>query len=198
MGYNGGTNKRGYYRRNNGMYSKSSMKSGSRIFTNFLLGSIGLIGSLGKALLEESNNISDVKSTNNKQSNPKQEKIKYIIFFIIAILCPIIGYILFYYANWSMFFSILIFGFIETIMCLITIPILNENNPIYKTQNGSNIKKRTINIIRCIYITLFILNLYPFISDYFFDLPITLIFFKLFLNCLFIKDSFHLTYHTSS
>jgi hypothetical protein len=31
MGYNGGINKRGYYRRNNGMYKKSSSKFGEKL-----------------------------------------------------------------------------------------------------------------------------------------------------------------------
>ncbi|MBS7293115.1 MAG: hypothetical protein KIG75_05760 [Bacteroidales bacterium] len=51
MGYNGGTNKRGYYRRNHGMYSQSSYRSGEKILSNFLLGALGLLATAASALL---------------------------------------------------------------------------------------------------------------------------------------------------
>ena len=51
MGYNGGTNKRGYYRRNHGMYSKSSYRSGEKFLSNFLLGALGLLATAASALL---------------------------------------------------------------------------------------------------------------------------------------------------
>lgn len=43
MGYNGGTNKRGYYRRYHGMYRKSSYRSGEKILSGLILGGLGLI-----------------------------------------------------------------------------------------------------------------------------------------------------------
>lgn len=43
MGYNGGINKRGYYRRNHGMYRKSSYRSGEKILSGLLLGGLGLL-----------------------------------------------------------------------------------------------------------------------------------------------------------
>lgn len=43
MGYNGGINKRGYYRRKHGMFRKSSYRSGEKILSGFILGGLGLI-----------------------------------------------------------------------------------------------------------------------------------------------------------
>ena len=43
MGYNGGINKRGYYRRYNGMYRKSSYRSGEKILSGLILGGLGLV-----------------------------------------------------------------------------------------------------------------------------------------------------------
>lgn len=43
MGYNGGINKRGYYRRYHGMYSKSSCRFGDKLFSGLILGSLRLI-----------------------------------------------------------------------------------------------------------------------------------------------------------
>lgn len=43
MGYNGGINKRGYYRRYHGMYRKSSGRSGEKIVSGLILGGLGLI-----------------------------------------------------------------------------------------------------------------------------------------------------------
>ena len=42
MGYNGGINKRGYYRRYHGMYRKSSGRSGEKILSGLILGVLGL------------------------------------------------------------------------------------------------------------------------------------------------------------
>lgn len=43
MGYNGGINKRGYYRRYHGMYRKSSYRSGEKILSGLIIGGLGLI-----------------------------------------------------------------------------------------------------------------------------------------------------------
>lgn len=43
MGYNGGINKRGYYRRYHGMYRKSSGRSGEKILSGLILGGLGLV-----------------------------------------------------------------------------------------------------------------------------------------------------------
>lgn len=43
MGYNGGINKRGYYRRYHGMYRKSSYRSGEKILSGLILGGLELI-----------------------------------------------------------------------------------------------------------------------------------------------------------
>lgn len=43
MGYNGGVNKRGYYRRYHGMYRKSSYRSGEKILSGLIISGLGLI-----------------------------------------------------------------------------------------------------------------------------------------------------------
>ena len=43
MGYNGGINKRGYYRRYHGMYRKSSYRSGEKILSGLIIGGLKLI-----------------------------------------------------------------------------------------------------------------------------------------------------------
>lgn len=139
MGYNGGVNKRGYYRRNHGMYSKSSIKSGSRILSNIFLGGLGMMISLGNSLSEDSNSGLAVQKTKVKHFNPMDQTKKFIIYGIIAILCPIAGFFLFVYANWWIFFSVLICGFIETVICFSIIPG-KTNNYIY-TSEVENVKK---------------------------------------------------------
>ena len=49
MGYNGGVNKRGYYRRNHGMYKKSSYRSGEKILSGIILGGLGLLATAASA-----------------------------------------------------------------------------------------------------------------------------------------------------
>lgn len=43
MGYNGGINKGGYYRRNHGMYKKSSYRTRERLLGNIFSGGIGVL-----------------------------------------------------------------------------------------------------------------------------------------------------------
>lgn len=55
-----------------------------------------------------------------KHYNPKKHKIGIIIGGILALLCPIAGFITFYYFDWFMFFSVIVFGVIETVIfCII-------------------------------------------------------------------------------
>ena len=64
MGYNGGINKRGYYRREHGMYKKSSYRFGEKILSNFIKGGISLLvdladpGDLSSCNLNDSPQIS--------------------------------------------------------------------------------------------------------------------------------------------
>ena len=59
MGYNGGINKRGYYRRQNGMYKKSSYRYGEKILSNFIKVGIGLITAVVNSADLSSSDISD-------------------------------------------------------------------------------------------------------------------------------------------
>ena len=70
MGYNGGTNKRGYYRRFNGMQSKSTYKSGEKILENAILGSLGLVALAGKAVVDLAKNAPMPTENNRKHFSP--------------------------------------------------------------------------------------------------------------------------------
>lgn len=120
MGYNGGTNKRGYYRRFNGMYSKSSYRSGEKILSNFILGGVGLLATGAKAISKMSDNMPYDNLYKEEHLNLRIQKAKYIICGILSIICPIAGYISHAYYGWWLFFSMLIFGGISVIINCIT------------------------------------------------------------------------------
>ncbi len=173
MGYNGGINKRGYYRREHGMGSKSAYNSGSRMLTNLLFGGLGLIAlggqSLFKAIEDTSSNFSllsdDIKTSKKEHFNPKRQKTRFLILGIIALLCPIIGFCTYEFADWWMFFSVLVFGSIETTVCALNLPsrdiskyINKDEQELVETKCKSNLK-----ILRAFLIMLLILNLYPIV-----------------------------------
>lgn len=214
MGYNGGTNKRGYYRRNHGMYSKSSYKFGEKILSNTILGGLGLIAAAGSALADASDSLPTDIDRKPKHFDAKKQNRQFIGWGIIALLCPIAGFLTFEYADFWMFFSVLIFGFIETVIVVaISTPANNawhEKDYIYEDEVDSTAKncKKNRRILIGLYIALFILNLYPiglFIIDcldvfkkvyfpiYGWDggetsLPIILVCIKLFINGAFIVE----------
>lgn len=212
MGYNGGTNKRGYYRRNHGMYSKSSYKSGEKILSNTILGGLGLIAAAGSALAGASDSLPTDIDRTPKHFDVKKQNRQFIGWGIIALLCPIAGFLTFEYADFWMFFSVLLFGFLETVIVVaISTPAVNawhEKDYIYEDEVDSTAKncKKNRRILIGLYIALFILNLYPiglFIIDcldvfrkvhfpiYGWDggetsIPIILVCIKLFINGAFI------------
>lgn len=168
MGYNGGTNKRGYYRRYNGMYSKSSMRSGSKIVSNSILGGLGLISAVGSAVSELADSVPDSALYKREHFDPEWQNTKYVIGGFFAILCPIAGAVTFAWAGWWMFCSILLFGFIETCICASIFDIE------FKFQNGAYIYedeiastavecKKNFNILKAIFIILACLNIYPIV-----------------------------------
>lgn len=192
MGYNGGINKRGYYRRNHGMASKSSMKFGSKILSNFVGGSLDMISLLGKSVLKESYEYPNLEDKKVKHFNPIRQRVKYIVFGIIAIFCPIVGFVLFEFFNWWMFFSVLICGFIETVICISMISVDSENNFIYKEEE-QYVKKAcnsNLNILKVLFIILFVLNLYPFLSNDLYFISYMLLCLKLVMNIDLIRASF--------
>lgn len=193
MGYNGGLNKRGYYRRNNGMHSKSSIKSGTKLVTDIFFGGLGLIATLGNSSLDKSNNLVKLQNNKVKHFNPLHQRIKYIILGIFAILCPITGITLFKIASWWIFFCVLVCGSIETIICITSLPVINSNNYIYKNeeQHVKKICKGNLNILRGLYIVLFILNLYPLFSHDLYLITFILVMFKLIVNIDLIRSSFN-------
>lgn len=109
MGYNGGINKRGYYRRNNGMYSKSASKRGSKIMDNTLIAGLGLFSILGGALIDAANNY----VPQLKPLNIMLNKFKFLICTIIALSCPILGWYMCVFEYWWISGSLFVFGIIE-------------------------------------------------------------------------------------
>ncbi len=220
MGYNGGINKRGYYRREHGMMSKSSVKSGSRIASNIIWGGLGLglglISAIGEGVSSASTYSPNISETMKEHFKPQKQKRRFIILGISAILCPIIGLVLYEVADWWMFFSVLILGLIETILCAVIMPYCNAEKYIYEDeQELVEIKcKSNLKILRTLFVTLLMLNLYPLILLMFYLTPIgsiqlaehiyiwswdggellglnlILIVIKLFINAMFIKESF--------
>lgn len=69
MGYNGGINKRGYYRRHYG-YSKSHYRSGERIFSGIILGGLGLLATAASSA-------STPKSTSTRKRKAVSEQNAY-------------------------------------------------------------------------------------------------------------------------
>ena len=131
-----------------------------------------------------------------KHYSSKKHKLKIIICGILALLCPIAGLILFviphlnwflyHYLNWGlyydwyMFFSVILFGFIELLVFMIAlddeVTYCLENSSggiiyshvykyIYKDEFDSVSKEycKNLNIIIRIMIVTSIINLYPFI-----------------------------------
>ena len=210
MGYNGGINKRGYYRRYNGMYSKSSYRSGSKLLSNTVLGGLGLIGAGVSAFSELADSAPEVAKSDYKHFSPKRHRVKYIICGIIALLCPIASFATFTFASWPIFFSILLFGIIEIIPCAASCSL--ENDLTYDTYYYQNEVdeiiskcKRSIQIYIGFLIALFILNLYPSVylildlagEDYYewwgFGSELTMLLYviKIFFNGFFIYMAFN-------
>lgn len=115
-----------------------------------------------------------------KHYNPKKHKNGIIIGGILALLCPIVGFITFHYFDWFMFFSVILFGGIEVLVFMITLDDENtyclENSSgdimyshvykyIYQDEFDSISKDycENLNIIIRIMIATSIINLYPFI-----------------------------------
>jgi hypothetical protein len=135
----------------------------------------------------------------SKHYNPRKHKLKIIICGILALLCPIAGLVLFViphvhhfnwllchylnwclYYDWYMFFSVILFGFIELLVFMIAlddeVTYCLENSSggiiyshvykyIYQDEFDSVSKEycKNLNIIIRIMIATTILNLYPFI-----------------------------------
>lgn len=168
MGYNGGTNKRGYYRRYNGMYSKSSYRSGEKILSNFLFGGLGLLAAGASALSDLADNAPDNLGSSRKHFSASKKLAQYIIWGIFALACPIASFATFTFAYWPIFFSILLFGIIEFILCAAVCSLENEltfSHYYYKDEIDSLIPacKKNLKILMGFLIALLVLNLYPIV-----------------------------------
>lgn len=170
MGYNGGINKRGYHRRKNGMYSKSSMKSGSKILSDSIFLGLGLLSLAGKAITDIANNSPTSTITKEIHFSPKKQRRKFIIYAILAILCPIAGCLTYIFADWFMFFSVVFWGFIEICICTYFFLATEKHAPdldkiyyIYEDEKDTVSKECEINLqlFKIPSIILFVLNLYP-------------------------------------
>ena len=168
MGYNGGINKRGYYRRYSGMVSKSSYRSGGKIASNAILGGLGLLGAGINALSEIADSAPDIMESDYRHFSPRRHCLKHIICGIIALLCPIASFATFTFVGWPIFFSILLFGIVEIIPCAASCNLemdLTYGRYYYQHEVEELVSKckRNIKIQIVFLITLFILNLYPFV-----------------------------------
>lgn len=168
MGYNGGTNKQGYYRRYHGMYSKSSYRSGEKILSNFIFGSLGLLAATGKAVVDMANDAPTPTDVDRKHFSPKDNKLKSIICGIFILLCPIMGFITFEFYDWWIFCSVLLFGVIELIPSLLSGGIDQDMHVFgyfYQDEAEPFIPqcKQNIKITLGFFIAAFILNLYPIV-----------------------------------
>lgn len=209
MGYNGGVNKRGYYRRFHGMYSKSSSNFGQKILTNTILCGLGMLSAIGSDVTNSDNDISEFHQQKSKHFSAKEQRFQIITWGIIACLCPIMGMLKYEYAGWWIFFSVLVFGFIELAICSHLTNIQNGNNIdfIYEKEVEKNKKQCAVNkkILLSLFIVLFILNLYPILQYILYHVdsgrlkgwdggetlvPFILVFIKLFLNFSFIMIQF--------
>lgn len=168
MGYNGGTNKRGYYRRYHGMYSKSSYRSGEKILSNFLFGGLGLLAAGASALSDLADNAPGNFGSERTHFSPNQQLAKYIICGILALACPIGSFATFTFEFWPIFFSILLFGIIEIIPCALVCSLHTEltfSHYYYKDEIDSLIPacKKNLKILMGLLIALLVLNLYPIV-----------------------------------
>lgn len=172
MGYNGGINKRGYYRRNHGMFSKSSYRSGEKILSNLIIGGLGLLDFGFSPLFDIADSSPNLTTEKNRPLNPRSVQTKYLVCGILSLICPIAGILTYIYAYWMLFFSLLVFGGIGFFISLFTISL---GNTFYFNETlGKYLYKDEINTLKFEYqkilkihivfrIVSTILNLYPFI-----------------------------------
>lgn len=163
MGYNGGINKRGYYRRNNGMYKKSSSKFGEKLIGNIIGSGLSLLFSPSDLNLETT----QINQETPRKINIRRFKIKKIICCIITVLCPICTILTYELAEWWMFFSVLLWGIIELSFILyLTIEEDIKTKYIINAQELDLVTqtiKQTKNIIKYSLIITLILDTAPFI-----------------------------------
>lgn len=165
MGYNGGVNKRGYYRRNNGMYKKSSYKSGEKLMGGLISGGLSLLFSLPNINIEST----QFNKQNPKEINLKRFRTKKIMYCIITLLCPICTILTYEMARWWMFFAVILWGVIEMIFAL-SINIGEDFDEKYIIQPENYTKtldtiSKILIFSKYILIITLILNTLPFIVD---------------------------------
>lgn len=173
MGYNGGVNKRGYYRRFNGGASKSSFNAGSKIFDKCLFG--------WTSLVKSTDNSSRQSFLLNEECiwrhyNPKLQILECIVLSIFAFGCSIGGILMFLLEEWPIFLTIAVFGFLEWFF-LIGMGWLDEDVLAFYKNNGAisyyiyddeietslNHCNKIVNLQKAIYVVSFLLNMYPIV-----------------------------------
>lgn len=168
----------GYRRTGSNIFkTRSNKKMTSLVSKTMAYGMMAPFAALDS--MSSSNNFSYIPR-DPKHYNPKKHKNGIIIGGILALLCPIVGFITFHYFDWFMFFSVLLFGGIEVLVFMITlddeITYCLENSSgdimyshvykyIYQDEFDSISKDycENLNIIIRIMIATSIINLYPFI-----------------------------------
>ena len=143
------------------MFSKSSYKYGERLLTNTMAGGIRLIGSL----FSSTSNMSNPMFVESTHFNTSAQKVKYIICGVLALMCPVAGFVSYYNYGWLMFFSILVFGFVGLIINLITAFQLIDNKFIYtdEVEQATAECRKILNIHKAFTVAVACLNVYPFV-----------------------------------
>ena len=140
------------------MYSKSSCRTGNMMIAAKIALSFGVnitTNSYAGPLRLE-------KVTTPKHFSPIKQRQQFIIWGIVAMLCPIAGFLTYEYADWSMFYSVLISFSIE-LLVVIHISTHRVNDYIFKDEIENVQVACMVNrkILTVLFIVLFILNLYP-------------------------------------
>lgn len=96
---------------------------------------------------------SDIETS--KENINKSNRNYNILFYVLAICCPVTGMITYLFAGFWMFFSVLIFGFLEALCCIFIMSLEDHTNILHP------LRTMTLNVMFCS--LLLTLNLYPFI-----------------------------------
>lgn len=170
----------GYRRTGSNIFkTRSNKKMTSLVSKTMAYGMMAPFAALDS--MSSSNNFSYIP-IDPKHYNPKKHKNGIIIGGILALLCPIVGFITFYYFDWFMFFSVLVSGFIETIILFIILSreiivyidndlygrVIDYDKFIYEDElDDISIQYcKNENVVAWIITLITILDLYPFMLSY--------------------------------
>lgn len=169
----------GYRRTGSNIFkTRSNKKMTSLVSKTMAFGMLAPFAVLGSSNSSISANSSYYDSKPPKHYSSKKHKIGIIIFGVLAILCPIAGFVTFCIADdWWIATSIVIFGPIEFFLCALMHLHSSEgyNKYIYKDEEICIEQefKKNLDIINKIGIALLVINIYPifiFATPYYYTL----------------------------